>query len=693
MTSKAKTPGLYEIITVAFIAFILTLPVNSFAMEGHNGPSASAEFRVDRADVRLGLDPETFEKGRMPKVVVSLSDHVSGSPVLDAELYILLEKAGAQAGHAGHPGIPASGQAEVAAIDNGLDFGEPAAGPAALDLSLYSRLIPRQMAGMFEADYHLHEKGEYLYTLVVASLDGKRFAEPLVYGGRIAYNAASSAPFYRMAFVISLIVLCGAAGIWIMSLRRAAAAKAGDSVNLLDIPWLRRFVKSAWFQPVFQVPTFVIFMLIIAAGLFDVQQGDRNIATLLMWTIWWAAIIFTFVFVGRIWCMACPFGAAQDWITRFFSLNRDFPRPMRNIYLSSFLFFGLTWWDSYSGIVNKPAMTAFLLLGFFAVAGGMSLVFKGRSFCRYVCPIGGLIGVYSMFSPVELRNKCMEVCRDHKVKECVKGARPGRPCPMFVTPMTLDRNNYCNFCSECVKSCPKDNITIRFRGFAKDLWSSAKGRMDEAYLIMIILGISIVVTGEMVEPWHLWMDALGKLMPFGATGAASHGQAETMTFLFVLTAGSLAVPMLLLLLTAWMVTQRTGPTSPLGLKDTMVRFAYMFVPVGLSMHLAHNISHLVKEGPAIVPAVERALNTYAGFTFVPNWEIAPLMGPESVFWLQMLIVAVLNVFSLYAGYRIAVRHYGDKALRAFVPMAVLAIFFMLINTYILGQPMSLRHTH
>ena len=37
----------------------------------------------------------------------------------------------------------------------------------------------------------------------------------------------------------------------------------------------------------------------------------------------------------------------------------------------------------------------------------------------------------------------------------------------------------------------------------------------------------------------------------------------------------------------------------------------MFIPVGLSMHLAHNLNHLFKEGPMIVPAIQRTLNEYA----------------------------------------------------------------------------------
>jgi hypothetical protein len=52
----------------------------------------------------------------------------------------------------------------------------------------------------------------------------------------------------------------------------------------------------------------------------------------------------------------------------------------------------------------------------------------------------------------------------------------------------------------------------------------------------------------------------------------------------------------------------------------------------------------------------------------------------------------MNIFSLYAGSRIADRHLGEEALRAVVPMALLSVFFTAVNAHILGQPMAMRHT-
>ncbi len=680
---------------VAYIVLFFTILFTAaYALggEGHGNVRSSYEFRIDTAEVKLKIEPATFIKGKTPEISVALTDSMSGNPILDAEIYLYLQDASTSATHAGHTAAPVVKNSIPG--EDGLDFGSAPEERPSYDLSYFARFKASQMAGIYSTSYPITKKGDYKFIIAVKSLGGKSFAEPLIYGGTMPYREASKIPLYRMWFVAIVIFSSGLLGIWILSQRKSLALPTGQSLNLLDIPWIKKFFKSSWFQPVFQIPAFLLFFIIIAAGLLDVQQGDRNIATLSMWTIWWAAIIFTFVFAGRVWCMMCPFGAAQDRLGRLFSLNKNFPKPVRNIWLSSFIFFGLTWWDSYSGIVNKPALTSYLLIGFFIAAVGMAVTFKGRSFCRYVCPIGGIIGLYSMFSPVELRNKCLEVCRGHEAKECVKGAGNGLPCPMFVTPMTLDRNNYCNFCSECIKSCSQDNIVVRVRSFAKDLWVSAKRYMDEAYLAMVLVGLTIVVTGEMVEPWHKWMDVIGKAIPYKWFGIASHTGAEKLTFLIVMTVGSLVIPLSLLAFAAFAVRKATGPESPLPFKETIIRFAYMFIPVGLSMHLAHNVSHLFKEGPGIIPAIQRAAALHLGLNMgEPDWDIIPLMGAESILWLQMAIFMMLNVFSLYAGYRIAVKYYGDKAMRAFIPMAALAVFFMMLNTYILGQPMSPRHGH
>ena len=694
-----KTMKLFTLLAILQAVYFMQIS-QTMAAGDHAGPGGKPgiHFRIDNYDLDLNITPPFFSPGTLPEILVKLNHIDTHAPPLEAELYIKIDKkkmAGMEGTAMSNSGmnIPMDETGAAGGKEPGLDFGMIAEESEEFDLSAFEKLEPRQMTGTYGVRYPLPEAGQYDVILTVKSLGGKFFAEPVVYGTTIGYQAESKARRYRMYFVLGFIVLTSLVFIPLLRSRRLLGLQPGEPLNLLDIQGVKKFFKSKWFQPLFQIPTFLVFLVLIFIGFTDIQAGDKNLTTMLIWTIWWAGIIFTFVLLGRVWCMMCPFGAAQDIIGRRVSLNHNFPRPLRNIWLSTILFLALTWWDSYSGIVNKPALTAWLFIGFFAVSIVSALIYKGRAFCRYICPIGGLIGLYSMFSPLELRNKCMEVCRKDKIKGCIRGSASGHACPMFETPMTLDRNNYCNLCSECIKSCPEDNIVLRFRGFARDLWVTSKKYMDEAYLAMVLVGLTTLVTAEMIAPWHVWQDALIKLFPTGALGLTGHSAQETFIFTVLFTAGALVLPSLLLLLTSFAVHKSVG-NGGVSIKKIFVNFSYMFIPVGISMHLAHNLSHLLTEGQLTIPAIQRAANKYLALNQgEPNWNLAPFMGFEAVFWLQMAVLVTFNIVSLYAGYRIAVNTFQEKALRAFIPMMILVLVFTLVNTFILGQPMSLRHTH
>lgn len=680
-------------ISFGLVFLFLIMTPWAFADGDHQGGAASggAVFQINRAEVALTVFPANFAEDGASEIRVHLKNPDSGSAILEARIYVKLElkKQGDMAA------MKVSGASSL--VDNSagsmdLDFGEiPAV--SSVDLSTFKELNPQEMAGSFAIAYSMPEAGNYRYTLAVQALDGQIFSEPLIYGGLLSYQPASKASWYRTIFGSAIIIVTALFALLVLSLRGSQGMKVGEPLNLLDVPWIRWFFRSRWYQPLFQIPTAIAFVVIIFIGLVDTQAGDRSIATLLTWTIWWAAIIFTFVLLGRVWCMMCPFGAAQDLVSRRFSLKRNFPKPLQNIWLSTILFMFLTWWDSYNGIVNNPRLTSWLLIGFTVVSILTALVYTRRTFCRYICPLGGLIGLYSMFSPLELRNRSIDVCRAHKEKGCMRGSKQGYPCPMFVTPMTLQRNNFCNLCGECIKSCTPDNIVLRFRSFAADLWVTSKGFLDEAYLAMLLVGLTILVTVEMVAPWHGWLDKIIKALPMAAMGVSSHGGQEKMAFTVLLVGGAIIAPSLLLLLVSLVVKGVTG-VKEISVKRIFIQFAYMFIPVGLAMHLAHNVTHLLREGVQVIPALQRVILKYTSLDFgTPNWQVTPLAGMEAVFWFQMFTLIILNGFSLYAGYRIASNMFGDKALRAFIPMALLAVIFMLLNTYILGQPMALRHSH
>ncbi len=486
--------------------------------------------------------------------------------------------------------------------------------------------------------------------------------------------------------------------IWIIYIRVGTASSGSEAMNFLDIPWIKGFFQWKFIQPAFQVPLLILLLILIFIAMSDIQDSGRNISAILVWTIWWAGIIFTFVLVGRLWCFMCPVGALSEWASRIFKPHRLFPPKLRNVWLANVMFILLTWIDIQLGVVRNPIVTGSLLLSIIVVALVVGMLYARRTFCRYLCPIGGLIGIYAMFSAVELRSKDREVCRSHKRKDCYLGNERGYGCPMFEMVPTMDSNNACTFCGECIKSCPKNNIVLRVRPFFKDVWTTGTKSLDEATLAVVLIGISIFVTGDMLEPWAGWMESAIAWFPAQQLGIQYAYTVEVITKSILYFSISLLFIPGFMVLTAALSNKIVGKANHNGLKQTFITFGYMFIPVGLSMHLAHNMGHLLNESRKIVPALTRVINTYTPFYLgEPDWRVGaePLIEPTVLYWIQMGIFLIFFGFSLYAGYRLSVMRYRDSrtAFHALIPMIIFSFLLMMVNVYLLNLPMAPRHLH
>jgi len=256
----------------------------------------------------------------------------------------------------------------------------------------------------------------------------------------------------------------------------------------------------------------------------------------------------------------------------------------------------------------------------------------------------------------------------------------------------MDRNNYCTLCAECVKGCSRDNLALRFRAFGKDLWASGRRALDESYLAVALVGLTLIVTAEMLTGWANWTEAAARWLPEWVRGSV-----KPVTYLgfvestFLLGGSLVLIP--LLVLGAAAVANRLAGQSGLGLRRTFVLFGYMFIPIGLGMHLAHNLAHLLLEGSGIVPAAQRALALHTPLSLgEPSWQSAA--APAGVVsLLQMVVLVAFFILSLVAGHRLTAGAYPDArtAGRALVPMALLAFVFTAAGIVLLSLPMGMRH--
>ncbi|MGE5221883.1 MAG: 4Fe-4S binding protein [Omnitrophica WOR_2 bacterium] len=299
-------------------------------------------------------------------------------------------------------------------------------------------------------------------------------------------------------------------------LSHASAPAAHWRLDMTRVPWLRSILQSRLLQLAARAITLAGFLFVILAGLFGSPVGSHNFAIIMVWIAWWTALKLFFIpFGGRSWCSICPIPMPGEWLQQGRASGADqkrgglglrrpgqlgrpgqlrWPGKLRGSWLQSvgFLLIGL-----FSAVtLTDPRVTAWVLLGLILLAAGLSLVFERRSFCSYICPIGGFSGMYAQAAPVELRVTDPAVCATHPEKTCYQS------CPWGVYPLALKDNAACGLCLECLRICPQDNIAVNLRPFGSDLYAARRtNRLDEAFLALVMLGSAAAFSAVFTGPW------------------------------------------------------------------------------------------------------------------------------------------------------------------------------------------------
>lgn len=432
----------------------------------------------------------------------------------------------------------------------------------------------------------------------------------------------------------------------------------------------------------FQLPAVLLFAIVVLAGFFGIQNSNKSLTTISIWVIWWSLLIISLALAGRVWCFICPFGAIGEWVQHRTlkkvddaSGFRKFPAGFRNLSIAAVLFLAITWADFQFNLVNSPLLTAYFVVALLGLVVIISMIFERRSFCRYVCPITGLIGLYSMFAPVELRVKEKETCKACKEKYCISGSENGYPCPVFEYPGTMEKNTHCILCMECVKTCRRDNISLNLRSFAGDFLNLTKTRMDEAFFILLLLGVTIFQTLIMIRPWAVFTQGL---MIY--TGAGYD------TVRFVLFIASSVIPILIYSIII-AVSKLLNPKT--SFKEIFTGYAYSIIPLGLLMHLSHNLRHLLEEGTGIVPVLSDPFGFGWDIFGTSGYMPAPLLDNNYILLAQWLLMFIGLVFSISIGKNISRRMFRTDM--AYFPVLVFVLILFILNLWILGQPIMHKH--
>ncbi|GAB4456652.1 MAG: 4Fe-4S binding protein [Anaerolineales bacterium] len=436
-------------------------------------------------------------------------------------------------------------------------------------------------------------------------------------------------------------------------------------MELTRLPLLKTTLKSRYPQLAVFTVMLVGYTFAILAGWIGTPVGSHNFSIVFVWIAWWAILILGAVpFFGRGWCAVCPIPLAGEWLQRGAVLNPPsrqpkwlnlrWPKALRNIWLQNIAFLLLALFSSL--LLTTPTLTATILAAMLFLALGLSLVFERRAFCRYLCPVGGFIGLYSQTAPIELRIKEKRVCAACKGKPCYNGNENGYGCPWDVFPGGLTKNTYCGLCMECLRTCPHENIAINLRPFAADL-EKPTARLDEAFKAFIMLGSAMIYAAVLLGPWESLKDAAYRV----GTSAWFIYAAAFLVLIFVVLPGLFTLGIL-----------RTKNISPL--KQRFASLSTALIPLGLMFWVAFSVSFVFTNASYILAALSDPLGL--------GWN---LFGTANIAWQPMLtfLLAPAQTLALVGGLVWSARIAQKTAREVKLSAAPVIVFCFAVTTVML----------
>jgi hypothetical protein len=460
-------------------------------------------------------------------------------------------------------------------------------------------------------------------------------------------------------------------------------------VDLLKTPVIGRFLHWRHARTALQIPVFAISILMVWHGLFGPDLAPRNLATTLTWVHFRGALVLVLLVAGNFFCMACPFMLPRQAARRFFKPRLNWPRKLRNKWLSLGLFILILFAYELFDLWGSPWWTAWLIIAYFVGALMVDGVFKHASFCKFVCPIGQFNFVASTISPLEVQVRDPQVCNSCGTKDCIRGTREPanslnviqRGCELALFQPLKVGNMDCTFCLDCVQACPHDNIGISTRVPADELTGDPRRsgiglfsrRKDLAALAIVFSFGALLNAFGMVSPVYTVQGFLASIL-----GVHNAAPLLGLIFIFFLV----LEPVVLLGLAAWL-TRKWGGSSRTMLPLT-VRYAYGLAPLGFGVWLSHYSFHFFNGLFTFIPVFQSAAGVGE-----PRWDFVGL--PESITYALGLGFLGLGLMgSLMVIHRLAAGEATNKPLSAFAPWAAVCILLAFSALWVMAQPMEMR---
>jgi polyferredoxin len=384
-------------------------------------------------------------------------------------------------------------------------------------------------------------------------------------------------------------------------------------------PWLRDGMRAPalWNGLLFGLVSW-LFVLVNLWLWLGPQDRAHNGALNLFWAWWWPLILLTYPLVGRLWCSFCPFmvwGEISQRLARALGHEpKRWPRGESDRWASPLLaagFAAILLWEAVADLPNTAWLSSCLLLLITAGAVVGSWLYEKRFWCRYLCPVGGMNGLFAKLAISELRAQagtCSGSCSSYA---CFKGGPAegeglaSEGCPLGTHPAHLEDNRNCVLCLTCAQACPHRSVQLRLRPPAADLQREMAPPEGEVGLILVLAGGVCL---------HHWQRLLGQL-PLAPASLVSGPLLQRLAW----GTAALALPAALFLcigaLVGWFRRRPVGSLRSPRLKLAL----YALLPLLWGLMLADHLPLGLEEAGRFLP-VSLAPWQPAGADQLPFWQ-------------------------------------------------------------------------
>jgi polyferredoxin len=259
-------------------------------------------------------------------------------------------------------------------------------------------------------------------------------------------------------------------------------------VETLFVGWRRHF---GWIQ----VLMFGVFLVVIGVPLLlpDPPAGSGILSNptlflrYMLWGIWFPLVFLSVIVLGRLWCgTLCPMGAASELANKY-GLQRAIPGWIKWEGTPALSFIIMTLYGQTLGVRDHPEAAAGLFGGtmLLAIAIGGLYGRNKRVWCRHLCPIGRVLGLYSRLGAVQFAPKVLLGGGDAYTE---RGA-----CPTMIDLPRKRESRHCIECFRCVnpKAAGSMRLELRRPGVEVEEIRDHRANKAEAWFLFLDTGVAL----------------------------------------------------------------------------------------------------------------------------------------------------------------------------------------------------------